>query len=264
MNDVTQVEDRRVVEAANDRYGEQFHDTYDRIFPESSIQDQHVQWLVDQVGPGADVLELGVGTGRVALPLARRLREQRESARYVGLDVSEKMLAALRAKDPNGLVDAGLADIRDVDLAERFDAVLCVCATISMVGGAEAQRAVLANAARCLRPGGTLVVETHHPRVIRRMLGERGSYYVQYGDVTQGLVTFFEIDGHDWSLDHVWIDPGSIRRLNERSRLTDPEELDDLVGPLGLTLAGRAAGLDGSPLDPQSSPMYVNVYRRAA
>lgn len=113
----------------------------------ASVTDQ----IISQCGlrPGACVLEMGVGTGRIALPLASAL-----PLKYVGIDISEKMMARLREKSPNG-VYLVKADVRKPPFRDNsFDAVIAVH-IFHLVP--EWQKA-LEESRRVLRPGGVIAV----------------------------------------------------------------------------------------------------------
>lgn len=125
-------------------------DEYDARFAEGEREgrDMHGEAsFVQSLGP-ASVLDAGCGTGRVAIELARRGLE------VEGVDLDEAMLAAARRKAPH--VRWNLGDLVDVDLGRRFEVVvLAGNVMIFLKPGTEA--AVVANMARHLAPGGTLV-----------------------------------------------------------------------------------------------------------
>jgi SAM-dependent methyltransferase len=101
-------------------------------------------------GEGAAVLDLGCGTGRVALHLARRGR------RVTGLDQDPQLLATLelRARLEGLPVDTACADAREFDLGTRFDAVFAPMQLVQLFRGAAERRAMLESAARHLLPDG--------------------------------------------------------------------------------------------------------------
>ena len=114
-----------------------------------------VRFLKDLVGAGSRVLEFGVGTGRIALPLGSG-----SGLKLTGVDNSADMLAVLGTKDPAGLIQTRHADMVDVQLDERFDLVYCVFNTIYSLPDQDTQVAFLRNAARHLADDGRLVLET--------------------------------------------------------------------------------------------------------
>ncbi len=129
-----------------DRAASFYDDT--RGLPEATM-DALTDRLAEGLGPAKAVLELGVGTGRVAVPLTER------GYAMTGVDISEKMLAVLEAK--SSTVEARGADATDLPFDDSsFDAVLAVD-FFHLV--AEWRRAV-DEAVRVLRPGGRIVLST--------------------------------------------------------------------------------------------------------
>ncbi|QZN84680.1 bifunctional 2-polyprenyl-6-hydroxyphenol methylase/3-demethylubiquinol 3-O-methyltransferase UbiG [Cellulomonas sp. C5510] len=245
-------------------YGDQFAAFYDAVFPREAIGTDELAWL-RQVLPGRTrrLAELGVGTGRVALPLAGSLlRDEDGPVEYLGVDVSAAMLGELGSHDPRGLVSPLLADITDVTLPTGLDAVLCVCGTLSMITEPRGQAAAVAAAAAALRPGGVLVVETHHADAVLALhpTADR-SWAVAYPGDRRMLATFSHLDGRRWDLEHCWLDAGTATFARESSRVTSLDEVDAYATAAGLVPAGRSAGLRGAPLTP-ASPTATAVYRR--
>jgi SAM-dependent methyltransferase len=128
--------------------------TYDEQIASGLSTALTVDFLRALAGPGRRALELGVGTGRVALALATG------DVLVTGVDNSPEMLALLAAKDVDGRVDARQTDMVSFDLDERFDLIYCVFNTIYALTDQETQAALLRNAARHLTANGSLVVET--------------------------------------------------------------------------------------------------------
>ena len=116
---------------------------------------------------GGNALELAVGTGRVALPLAAR------GVRVHGIDLSEAMLARLRAKPGADEVTTTTGDMTSTRVPGRFELVYLVFNTVSNVTTQAGQVAVFENAAAHLVPGGRFVVELLVPQLQRIPHGER-------------------------------------------------------------------------------------------
>jgi SAM-dependent methyltransferase len=108
--------------------------------------------LAGAAGPGATVLDVGAGTGRVALDLARRGSE------VVALDADARLLAALEERASGLPVRTAAADARDFDLGERFGLVVVPMQTVQLLGGPAGRDAFLTCARRHLQPGGVLAV----------------------------------------------------------------------------------------------------------
>ncbi|MFE2141649.1 class I SAM-dependent methyltransferase [Streptomyces sp. NPDC059456] len=257
-------------------YGRQFEGWYDRLFPRDESAAVTAARLAElHPEPASGTVEFGVGTGRIALPLARRL-----AAPVTGLDSSPEMLAALRAageaeagvEAPEavgavgavGAVDAVLADIRTYTSERTAGLVYCVCATLSMLLTPEDQRQAVARAAELLAPGGRFVVETHNkPAVLAAHEGRsRTSYFIPYPEPGTGLQTHSTLlpENDLWHCAHVWFESdGSSRVGTELSRLTTPDEVDAYARAAGLVPEGRSADWLGTPYGEQA-PMFVSTY----
>ncbi|WP_329013355.1 class I SAM-dependent methyltransferase [Streptomyces sp. NBC_01601] len=137
-------------------YGESTIDFYDLLYPAGEVPGI-VDFIRKRVPEGSRIVELGAGTGRVAVPLA-------ESGYAVhAVDAAPAMLKALRVKDPAGLVSVHQADFtRDV-VGRDFDLCLIVKNTLFMMQSQEQQCTVLRRSAEHLGEGGLLVVETYEP-----------------------------------------------------------------------------------------------------
>ncbi len=244
-------------------YGRQFAGIYDDLFPRENVTPGQIDWLAALAGglSHPHVVEFGVGTGRIALPLYDALR-QHGPVDYVGVDVSEEMLEALRKKNPDNSITTLTADMVEGAPVACADVVLCICGTISMVADAEAQRQTLRNAAEVLRPGGTLVVEIHNPDLVQRMHGNqrRITLAVPYHGGDHVLVTFAELEPPVWRVDHCWVARDAATFASETSRLTTLTELDTYASAAGFSVMGHYDGLTGAPIH-ENSAMITGVYR---
>ena len=149
-------------------YGRAFADVYDDWYAQVTNVDETVDTLVRLAG-GGDLLELGVGTGRIAVPLAKRLGEspakrRGEGARIVGIDESEEMLTFWRAKLADEPVAATCSEVVRGDMSGPlptgpFAVVFCTFNTFFNLPDHDAQRACLRHASAVLSPGGAIVLE---------------------------------------------------------------------------------------------------------
>ncbi|MGW3651217.1 class I SAM-dependent methyltransferase [Streptomyces sp. NPDC000878] len=238
-------------------YGRQFADFYNQIFPPG---DDTAKWLAGlHPGNGAPTLELGVGTGRIALPLAEQAGE------VVGVDSSPQMLEVLRgalAREPRP-VTAVHGDIRSYRSERKHGLVYCVCGTLSMLLDPAEQQRVLENCALALAPGGAVVIETHNPAFVEAMHEGRlrDTFFVPCGEDV-GLQSYSAIDPAQqiWHLSHIWHQGGSTRLASETSRLTTPTEIDTYAERAGLRLEARYGDWQGSAFT-GTEPMVIGVYR---
>ncbi|MGU3411273.1 class I SAM-dependent methyltransferase [Microbacterium sp. M1A1_1b] len=239
-------------------YGRQFADVYDEVFPPDG---QLVAALLDS-RPGT-ALELGIGTGRVAVPLAAA------GVAVTGVDLSPEMLdrarsAAEREQVPLELVEGSMTDVR---LDDRFDLVYCVCASISMLLERRQQRQALEVAAGHLAPGGRIVVETHNPDAVRSLHDgrRRETWFVPYPGTGRGLQSYGVLDEPRslWQVSHLWHDGGTTSVGSEVSLLTPPEVLTGLAQHAGLAVRSVHGSWRGGPVTPDS-PTYVAEFGAAA
>jgi SAM-dependent methyltransferase len=200
------------------------------------------------------VLELGVGTGRLALPLAER------GIAVHGVDNSPWMLAELRAKAGSSSVTVVEGDLARGDFGGPYRLVVLASYTISALASQDDQVACFANAARHLAPGGSFVVEAMVPRSEALATGSQRTVRVGPGEVVLHLSTPADPASQVADGAHVYIRDGeepSVRPL--RSRYVWPAELDLMARLAGLRIEHRWGGWDRRPFDGQSRK-HVSVY----
>lgn len=245
-------------------YGENYADVYDDWYGEGG------QMAISQVGApdevadgivaladGGPVLELGVGTGRLALPLADRGLE------VTGLDASPAMLERLRAKpgaDRLTVVKGDMADPLPETADGSFALVLVGFNTLFNLTTAGAQASCVAAVARLLRPGGRFVVEAfvpapeaHDGMSIRSIDVDRVLLDVATIDPDTQLITGQRIE----------ISEAGNRLFPYLLRYVTPEQLDALAAGAGLSLEHRWADWSGTPFDDEASASHVSVWLRS-
>lgn len=243
-------------------YGREFQTFYDRIFRKDSYAARAARELANwHPDRRLGTLELGVGTGRIALPLSDHV------GTVIGIDSSPELLEQLDGEihDQAAPVAPVRADIRSYADGERYGLVYCVCATLSLVLDAEQQRGVIERAAEHLVPGGRLVVETHNKSGVLAMHEgkSRASFFTPYPEPGTGLLTCSTLspDHEFWYASQIWFEAGASYVGNEVTRLTTPEEVDDYAAGAGLRPLGRAADWFGTPHCTDAT-MFVSVYER--
>lgn len=239
-------------------YGEGFADVYDEWYEGVSSIDDTVA-LVESSSPTRPlrILELAVGTGRLAIPLARRGHD------VTGVDISPDMLAVLAANDPDGLVTVVTGDMVDAIPPGPFDVVLVAYNSLFMLTEAPRQAACFAAGARVLAESGAFVVEAFVPFdpphagpdiALRSMTAASVVLSVTMTDPGRQLV-----DGQ-----HIELRDGQPVRLRPYSlRYSTPAELDAFAASAGLTLDRRLEDVSGAPFDADASPRHVSIYRTA-
>ena len=146
------------VDDVNDQtaYGRVWAEDYDLLYEERE-DPAEVAEFVAALAPGGAVLEFGVGTGRLALPLVEA------GLSVTGIDASPEMLAQLQARPGAEKITVIEGDFITVDAGGPYDVVLIAFSTLFLVPSQEGQLACLANARAHLRPGGTVVIEAFVP-----------------------------------------------------------------------------------------------------
>jgi SAM-dependent methyltransferase len=212
-----------------------------------------VDLLADLVG-GGRALELGIGTGRVALPLAAR------GVPVAGIELSRAMIRQLRAKPGGDAIDVTIGDLATTRVEGSFSLVYLVYNTIMNLTSQAAQIACFRNAAAHLAPGGRFVIEVDVPQLQRLPPGETLQVFDAADDhwgideidvVTQRLVSH-----------HVWIVDGRAERISMPFRYVWPAELDLMAEIAGMRLRDRWGGWDRAPFTAESRD-HVSVWERA-
>jgi len=250
------VEDAAVQGYTSSSYGDAFADVYDDWY--GTVSDVAatvalVARLAAAAGGGA-VLELGVGTGRLAVPLARA------GLAVTGVDASSAMLERLRANDPSGSVTPVLGDMVDDLPAGPFAAVLVAYNTLFNLLSAERQRACFAAVAGRLAPGGAFVVEAFVP-------APQGASQVSVRSLTADRVVL-SVSVHDLERQvaegqYVEIgEAGGVRLRPWAIRWATPNQLDEMAADAGLVRTERWGDVDGRSYTPDSE-RHVSVYRRS-
>ena len=207
--------------------------------------EQAVDFLFPLAAGGA--LELAIGTGRVAVPLAER------GVRVAGIDLSPDMVSQLLKKTADIPVVVGDMTTEQVD--GTFSLAYIVCNSLNNVTTQEGQVAVFANAARHLEPGGRFVVEVGVQNLQRLEVFDLSDTHVgvdEYDLDTQALVS------HHFSL----ID-GAWERRSIPFRAVYPGELDLMARLAGMELRERWADWDRSPFTAESTK-HVSVWEKTA
>jgi SAM-dependent methyltransferase len=225
------------------------YDDDDEIFnPE--IVDPVVDFLAGLAGTGR-ALEFGIGTGRIALPLARR------GVPVHGIDLSRAMVTRLRSKPGGSDIGVTIGDFATTVVDGPFSLDYLVFNTINNLTTQEAQVACFRNAAAHLEPGGCFVIEVGVPALQRLPVGESFVPFRvsdthwgidEYDVVTQGLVSH-----------HLKIVDGRAERFSAPFRYVWPAELDLMAELAGLTLKQRWGGWRREPFTNRSAG-HVSVW----
>jgi SAM-dependent methyltransferase len=234
-------------EPVAERYDQSEHWMFD-----AAVIDATVDFLVELAGDGA-ALELGIGTGRIALPLARR------GIRVHGIDLSDAMIARLRAKPGADQIDLTIGDFATTTVEGTFSVAYLVFNTIMNLTTQDEQVACFRNVAAHLAPGGCFVIEVGVPDLQRLPYGETfRPFHVsethlgfdEYDIVNQGLVSH-----------HYRAEGGSFEKSSIPFRYVWPAELDLMARIASMKLRARWSGWKREPFTSESTT-HVSVWEK--
>jgi SAM-dependent methyltransferase len=240
-----------------DHFGEGVAEGYDESSAdmfEPAVVDPVVDFLADLAGHGT-ALELGIGTGRIALPFARR------GVRVHGIDLSEAMVARLRAKPGAERIGVTIGDFATTTVEGSFSVAYLVFNTIQNLTTQDGQVACFQNVAAHLRPGGCFVIEVGIPALQRLPPGETVRAFAltpthlgfdEYDVVSQGLISH-----------HYSVADGKLEVASVPFRYVWPSELDLMARMAGMTLRERSSGWKREPFTSDSTK-HVSVWEKRA
>ncbi len=234
-------------------YGDRWADAYDEHHAEMDPA-AAVDFLAGLAGDGP-VLELAIGTGRVALPLAGR------GIAVEGIDASALMVDQLRAKPGGQAIPVVIGDMAQVPARGPFRLVYLVFNTLFGLLDQARQAECFRNVARVLDPGGVFVIECFVPELTRFDRGQR----VHTRAVTEDAAVI-ELSSHDAAEQRITtqvitLGHQGIHLRPVALRYAWPGELDLMAQQAGLRLRERYSGWDRRPFD-SSSGGHVSVYQR--
>jgi SAM-dependent methyltransferase len=231
-----------------DYFGEAVAARYDddaSVF-DPAVVEPIVDFLAELAGDGS-ALELGIGTGRIALPLARR------GVAVHGIDLSEAMVERLRAKPAGDEIPVAIGDFATTKVDGAFSLAYLVFNTINNLSTQEGQVACFQNVAAHLEPGGCFVIEVGVPSGEGLDVFDLSDTHVgvdEYEPATQRLVS------HHFSLVE-----GCWERNSIPFRSVGPGELDLMARLAGLTLRERWSGWKREPFTSESEK-HVSVWEK--
>jgi SAM-dependent methyltransferase len=221
---------------------------------EPAVVDPAVNFLAELAGTGA-ALELGIGTGRLALPLSRR------GVRVHGIELSPAMVAQLRAKPGADTIGVTIGDFATTQVGGTFPLAYLVRNTIANLTTQDQQVACFGNVAAHLEPGGCFVIEVYIPELQRLPPGETIHAFA----VTPTHLGFEEYDvatqiaySH-----HYWVVDGKLETFSAPFRYVWPSELDLMARLAGMTLRERWSSWDREPFT-SDSRSHVSVWEKTS
>lgn len=236
-------------------YGDRTAGLYDAWIASSvaATTDAAVDFLLSLAAQGTAALELGVGTGRIAMPLAQR------GVRVQGVDASEAMVARLREKAGGVDVPITIGDFADVGVDGQFHLVYVVFNTFFALSSQADQVRCFRNVAAHLTPDGHFVIEAFVPDPTlfdrqQRVSAPRVELERIQLDVSRHNPVLQQV-----TTQHVMIGREGIMLLPVQLRYAWPSELDLMAQLAGLRLVERFGGWSREPFS-ASSASHVSVY----
>jgi SAM-dependent methyltransferase len=201
------------------------------------------------------VLELAIGTGRLALPLAERGLEVR------GIDASEAMVAKLREKPGGDRIPVTMGDFADVGVEGSYSLIFIGFNTFFALLTQEDQLRCFANVAEHLARGGVFALEAFFPDLARYDRGQRVNVIRLNPDEVMLDASLHDPVGQRVEAEHIVITEQGIRLYPVNLRYAFPAELDLMARLAGLELKERWGGWGREPFT-ADSPRHVSVYGR--
>lgn len=237
-------------------FGERFADVYDAWYGTKLAEEttQEAVEVLAELAAGGTVLELAIGTGRVALPLAA------QGLSVSGIDASEAMVAKLREKPGGDAIPVVIGDFAEVAVDGSFDLIFVVFNTLFNLTSQDDQVRCFQNVARRLTPRGVFVVEAFTPDIAGldgqnlrtvHLTTDSATLEASVHDPVSQLVQYQYIE----------ITQDGVRLYPVPQRYAWPSELDLMARLAGLELRERGGGWDRSPFTTSSSG-HVSVYAR--
>jgi SAM-dependent methyltransferase len=235
-------------------FDERIAATYEAKWPElfePAVVDPAVAFLAG-LAPSGTALELGIGTGRLALPLAQR------GIRVHGIEMSPPMAERLRAKPGADAIGVTIGDFATATVRGTFGLAYLVRNTIMNLTTQDAQVQCFRNAAAHLEPGGCFVIEVIVPDLQRLPPGEtvraftvtpRHLGFDEYDVAAQGVISH-----------HYWMTGGKAETFSAPFRYAWPSELDLMARLAGMTLRERWSSWQREPFTGDSRS-HISVWQ---
>jgi SAM-dependent methyltransferase len=243
------------VRADDGYFNEQVAARYDESSAEMfdpKVVEPVVDFLVALAGDGR-ALELGIGTGRIALPLARR------GVPVHGIELSKAMAATLRAKPGGQDIGVTIGDFATTRVDGSFSVAYLVFNTIMNLTTQAAQVACFRNVAAHLEPGGCFVIEVGVPGLRHLPPGE--TLHAFHVSETRWGIDEYDVRSQGLTSHHFELVAGRLERFSAPFRYVWPSELDLMAQLAGMTLRERWADCKREPFTSESDK-HVSVWEK--
>jgi SAM-dependent methyltransferase len=237
----------------HETYGERVAGVYDDWF---TTYDPHAIDVLAELAHQGRALELGIGTGRFALPLAAK------GVEVHGVDAAESMIARLREKPGGDRLRITTGNFAEVPVDEKFRLVYIVFNTFFALSSQDEQVRCFRNVAAHLEPGGCFVIEAFVPDLTRFTGGQ-----VNWATKVTADEVQLDVGQHDPATQRVVsqkvvITEGNVRLYPVQIRYCWPSELDLMAQLAGLRLRERWANWKREPFTSESG-QHISIYERS-
>lgn len=231
-------------------YGEQIADIYDDLY--ATYEEDAID-LLHQLAAGGPVLELGIGTGRVALPLAERGLE------VAGIDASSAMIEKLRAKPGGEELRVVQGSFAEIQIETRFDLIFVVFNTFFSLLTQQEQVKCFRSVAEHLTDDGRFLLEVFVPDLARFEDGQAVRLIELSDDTVRIDAAELDIVNQQVTSHHVLLSREGVNLYPVKLRYAWPAELDLMAALAGLTLKHRWGSWQKDPFT-EGSTKHISVY----
>lgn len=236
-------------------FGRQWATTYDR--PGNPDPAPAVEFLAG-LASGGPVLELAIGSGRVALPLAAR------GVTVEGIEASPEMVELMRARPGGDAIPVVVGDMADVEVTGGpYPLIYLVFNTLFNLTGEGRQEDCFRNVARVLAPGGAFVIEAFVPENAASI--DKAEQRVEVRSVTEDLVEIrlyrYDREAQTFLRQTLIFSNDGVQLKPFGMHYRWPEQIDELATQAGLHLEARYATWQRQPFGPDSTD-HISVYRK--
>jgi SAM-dependent methyltransferase len=235
----------------DERVAERYDGSVAELFDSAAVEPV-AEFLAELAGSGA-ALELGIGTGRIALPLARR------GVPVQGIDLSRAMVARMREKPGGADIRVAIGDFATTTLDARFSLAYLVFNTIFNLTTQAAQVACFRNVAAHLDPGGCFVIEVAVPEL--RLLPPGETIRAFHLSEARWGIDEYDVARQALTSHHFSIVDGRLERFAVPFRYAWPSELDLMAQLAGMSLRERWSGWNREPFTSDST-RHVSVWQK--
>ena len=237
---------------ANDTYGERVAGVYDDWY---SDYDPDAIDLLEELSAKGSALELGIGTGRIALPLAAL------GISVSGIDAASSMVSRLKSKQGADKVTVTIGDFSQVPVTGTFNLVYVVFNTFFALSTQQEQVDCFRNVAAHLTSGGCFLIEAFVPDPSRFSSGKATWATAVTSDRVELDVSNHDAVNQKVVSQKVVMTDGQVRLYPIQIRYVWPSELDLMAQLAGLRLRSRWGSWQRSPFTPESQK-HISVYEK--